>query len=256
MAYNSRGDIITAIGPASTMLPNEFTNGFTQVDREGEVVESAFIHDSLYDFIFSSERKDVIQNAAKNLYDSGCPLANQTVKTRLEKLADEPMPPRHLWQNVEAGIIAVSHKSRSGEYRYQIGAQRAAPVIVCAQRLCAELDNKDYFFAGIARTKSVRPYDDGMGPTTDEMFTISLKGKVTMLNNGPSPIMMGDNVEWTFDDSTTLHDSVLTKRQKLGDAQGPRRIVMQPQTDTGERVFGRALNFAKRGERIDILLKN
>jgi hypothetical protein len=238
------------------MLPNEFTNGFTQVDREGEVVESAFVHDSLYDFIFSSDRTEMINKAKNELYHENCPLENLTVFNRLKALADEPMPPRHQWQTVEAGIIAVSHKSRSAEYRNQIGAQRAAPVIVCAQRLCAELDNKDYFFAGIARTKSVRPYDDGMGPTTDEMFTISLKGKVTMLNNGPSPIMMGDNVEWTFDDSTTLPDSVLTKRQKLGDAQGPRRIVMQPQTDTGERVFGRALNFAKRGERIDILLKN
>jgi hypothetical protein len=79
-------------------------------------------------------------------------------------------------------------------------------------------DEKNYFFAGVVRSKSVRNPDDGIGkqlvhpipttfailfhfpnrlwhnhvpftgPQTDEFFTLSIGGMVTMLNNSGSPI--------------------------------------------------------------------
>lgn len=251
---NGPGDVLTAIGPGSTLYPNTFSNGYTIVDREGEVCETAFIHDSLYADIFSDEHRKMLTEMA-NLYDVAGPLPNSEIKDRLLKIANEERPERHLWQTVQPGTVAVFHKSRSAEFRNQIGSQRAAPVIVYAQGLAAQTDNKNYSFAGITRTNSIRPYDDGLGITVDEMFTIALRGKVTMLNNGPDVILNGDYVEWTFDDVSTTSDAMNVKRQKLGEKLGPRLIVIQRQESTAERVFGRALNFAKRGERLDILLK-
>ncbi len=58
-------------------------------------------------------------------------------------------------------------------FRQYMAAETAAPVIACAACLLHEEMNQ-WFFAGVARSKSVREIDDGVGPTTDEFFTLSI----------------------------------------------------------------------------------
>ena len=55
---------------------------------------------------------------------------------------------------------------------------------------------RNFYFAGVARSKSVREPDDGVGPKTDEFFTLSIGGMVTVLNTSGTPIHPGDLVEW------------------------------------------------------------
>lgn len=85
------------------------------------------------------------------------------------------------------------------------------------------------------------------GPKTDEFFTVSIGGMVTMLNSSGEPIHPGDLVEWCFY-STGTHQG---KRQK----QGPRRVGITIASISSPKVIGRALSFAKAGETLDVLLK-
>ena len=107
---------------------------------------------------------------------------------------------------------------------------------------------KDYFFAGVARSKSVRSADDGIGPSVDEFFTLSIGGMVTVLNTSGVPIHAGDLVEWTFLSPKAIANP--TKRQK----SGPRRVGIKMASVSSPKVIGRALSFAKSGEPIDLLL--
>jgi hypothetical protein len=110
-------------------------------------------------------------------------------------------------------------------------------------------DEKQYQYAGVARTKSVRTDDDGLGPTTDEPFTLAIGGMVTCLNNGPNNIFAGDMVEWAFETTDSMNKS---KRRRT---TTPRRIVLKTASLLSDKIVGRALSFAKAGEPIDILLK-
>jgi hypothetical protein len=59
-------------------------------------------------------------------------------------------------------MICVSRKKKTAVFRQYTAAETAVPVIACAA--CLEKDTeKNYYFAGIARSKSVRTPDDGMG---------------------------------------------------------------------------------------------
>ena len=49
-----------------------------------------------------------------------------------------------------------------------MAAETAVPVIACAACLPAA-EEKNFFFAGVARSKSVRGPDDGIGPSVDEV---------------------------------------------------------------------------------------
>ena len=60
------------------------------------------------------------------------------------------------------------------------------PVIGCGSCLKLE-DEKNFFFAGVCRSKSVRTADDGIGPTTDEFFTLSLGGMVSAAQSVVAP---------------------------------------------------------------------
>jgi hypothetical protein len=86
--------------------------------------------------------------------------------------------------------------------------------------------------------------------TRDEFFTLSIGGMATVLNSSAKAIMPGDMVEWTVDTKTDLSKS-LGKRES-----GPRRIGIQTSKTAGSaREIGRALSFARRGETLDILIK-
>ena len=95
------------------------------------------------------------------------------------------------------------------------------------------------FTAGVCRSKSVRGPDDGVGPTVDEFFTLSLGGMVTLLNTSAENIFAGDLVEWTL--SFANADKSHAKRAR----HGPRRIGIKTATVSSPKVIGRALSFAK-----------
>jgi hypothetical protein len=84
-------------------------------------------------------------------------------------------------------MICLSRKKRTAVFRQYVAAETAAPVIACAACLPAG-DEKNYFFSGVARSKSVRQPDDGVGPSVDEFFTLSIGGMATILNTSGTPI--------------------------------------------------------------------
>ena len=105
----------------------------------------------------------------------------------------------------------------------------------------------------MARSKSVRPIDDGVGPQIDEFFTLAIGGMCTLLNNSGTVLYPGDMLEWCFYNQKA-YTSVGSKGAARGNAR-PRRITVKVATAASERVIGRALSFAKPGETFDLLLK-
>lgn len=228
-------DVISAIGPGSDLLPNNTIEGYQPVSRNGEVTQNAFIDSFQWNTIIDKERNSTMQNnAAPERFD---PILNNEVQ-----------PAFHEWATVHPGFICVFQKNRSTRYRHHASAETAVPVIACAQLLSSQ-NNSMYQFAGIARSKSVRDYDDvANGMKRDEFFTLHIGGPVTLLNNGNEAIQQGDPVEWTFMDKREV--STNPKRQKVG----PRRIQVRKAKSSHRRVFGKALGYAKRGEPLDVLV--
>jgi hypothetical protein len=171
------------------------------------------------------------------------------------ELQFETKPHFHEWATVMPGMICVAEKKKDSHYRRYMACETAVPVISSCACLPV-LDEKDYFFAGVCRSKSVRSADDGIGPSVDEFFTVSIGGMVTVLNTSGKPIHPGESVKWTFfpvSVKANSYDNPL-KRQK---SYGPRRICVTT-VDTGKidsQIIGRALSYAKQGESFDILLK-
>ena len=93
----------------------------------------------------------------------------------------------HEWATVQPGMICIARKKKTAVFRQYVAAETAVPVIVCAACL-PKADEKNYFFAGVARSKSVRSPDDGIGPTVDEFFTVSIGGMATLLNTSGGPM--------------------------------------------------------------------
>ena len=140
-------------------------------------------------------------------------------------------------------------KDSSTTYRNRLETETAVPVISCAQ-LLTEHDNNKFEFAGIARSQSVRDYDDIQnGMKRDDHFTLAYGGKVTLLNQSNGPINRGDRIEWTFMDDQA--GPPLNKKQKTG----PRRIILRKAGDDPSRIIGRALSNARRSENFDLLLQ-
>lgn len=120
----------------------------------------------------------------------------------------------------------------------------------------------------MARSKSVRPIDDGVGPQIDEFFTLAIGGMCTLLNNSGTIIYPGDMLEWTFYNQKP-YSSAASKGANRGNANpvrsnakhvvgrlaltsaplhyAQRRITVKIATAASERVIGRALSFAKPG---------
>jgi len=233
--YPSGTKFQSFIGPSDPTLRRSEIEGYQPVSRIGEIVVNAFIDG--YEFATLDEhitRKELSGVTALN-----------------SDLVSEYKPPFHEWASALPGMIALSRKSRAATFRNYVAAETAAPVIVCAA--CQHKDTEDsWFFAGITRSKSVRTPDDGVGPQTDEFFTLSIGGMATIQNTGVDAVFPGDVLEWSF-----LSDTVGTvddryKRQKTSQ---PRRIGVKVADPLSDRVIGRALSFAKAGEAMDILIK-
>lgn len=162
--------------------------------------------------------------------------------TRCVRPADE-------WATALPGMICLSRKARNATFRNYLAAETATPVIACCACLTHD-DARNFYFAGVCRSKSVRPIDDGSGPQVDEFFTLAIGGMATILNNSKDAIFPGDMIEWTF--FSEGNQSAKNKRHK----GNPRRIGIRTASPTSERVIGRCLSFAKAGETVDILLKS
>ena len=152
-------------------------------------------------------------------------------------------------------MICVSRKSRNATFRGYTAAETATPVISCCACLKDE-DMKNFYFAGICRSKSVRPIDDGVGPQIDEFFTLAIGGMCTLLNNSGTSIFPGDMLEWTFYNEGPGMQGALAKAHPTRGTGKPRRITVKIATAASERVIGRALSFSKPGETFDLLLKS
>ena len=158
----------------------------------------------------------------------------------------------HEWATVQPGMICLARKKKTAVFRQYVAAETAVPVIACAACL-PKAQEKDYFFAGVARSKSVRTPDDGIGPNVDEFFTVSIGGMVTVLNTSGTQIHPGDLVEWCFisPKADASANSGSNKRLKTG----PRRVGIKTASVSSPKVIGRALSFAKSGETMDVLIK-
>tara|TARA_B100001057_G_scaffold21230_1_gene19662 strand:- start:2342 stop:2881 length:540 start_codon:yes stop_codon:yes gene_type:complete len=141
------------------------------------------------------------------------------------------------WATVQPGMICIARKKKTAVFRQYIAAETAVPVIACAACLPKE-DEKNYFFAGIARSKSVRTPDDGIGPNVDEFFTVFIGGMATILNTSGGPIYPGDLVEWCLFGTGTDK----SPRAK----QGPRRVGIQVASVSSPKIIGRALSVSQR----------
>ena len=160
--------------------------------------------------------------------------------------AVEYKPHFHHWATVLPGMICLSRKARNTTFRNYVASETATPVIGCAAGLKSD-DARNFFFAGICRSKTVRTIDDGNGPSVDEFFTLAIGGMATLLNNSASPVYPGDMIEWTL-----YNESKLTHRTGKEDV---RRIGIAVASPISERVIGKCLSFAKSGETFDLLIK-
>ena len=151
--------------------------------------------------------------------------------------AVEYKPHFHEWATVQPGMICLARKKKTAVFRQYIAAETAVPVIACAACLPKD-DEKNYFFAGVARSKSVRTPDDGIGPNVDEFFTVSIGGMATILNTSNGPIYPGDLIEWCLSGTGTSKSA----RAK----QGPRRIGIQVASVSSPKIIGRALSVSQR----------
>lgn len=232
---NSMVDFQSYAGPGDKGLRNTELEGYQPVSRIGEVAMNAFV-DS-YEFTTVDD-----QLLRKNMVAAPADLDGANGDEVVEY-----KPMFHEWATVQPGMICLARKKRTAVFRQYVAAETAVPVVACAACLPMSSE-KNYFFAGVARSKSVRNPDDGIGPNMDEFFTVSIGGMVTLLNTSGQPIHPGDLIEWCFFSKKGTHQG---KRAR----QGPRRVGITVASVSSPKIIGRALTFAKAGESLDLLLK-
>lgn len=229
-------DFQSYAGPGDKNLPMTEVSGYQPVSRIGEVVCNAFVDAYEYGSI-----PDDHKSLKYSDMSSVPPVPPNATEPPVEHL-----PHFHEWATVQPGMVCLARKKKTAVFRQYVAAETAVPVIACAACL-PKAAEENYFFAGIARSKSVRTPDDGVGPTVDEYFTVSIGGMATILNTSGGPVFPGDLIEWT------LH-SAGTSNAARGKAL-PRRVAVQVASVSSPKIIGRCLSFAKRGETFDILLK-
>jgi hypothetical protein len=221
------------------------------VSRIGESVVNAFVDPYEFGVLAGSiSQKELTGEAYKN--KEGAAFSTETgdpvLAADLGTAIVEQRCHFYEWATAYVGMLAVQRKQRSN-YRPQVAAETAAPVIVCAN-MRTPTDEYDFQFAGIVRSNSVRTVDDSLGPKEDEFFTLTIAGPQTILNNSSSIIHPGDQLSWTFYSEGGKNSD--RSRAKNG---SPRRIGIKVSDYTDESRFGRALTFAKPGQMLDVLVQ-
>ena len=241
----------TYMGPTDPNLRHSEIEGYQPVSRIGEVVINCFIDSYEFTALPESVQVKEVEPKGTDKNQDG-----SLIDPRGDKILDgvyEHKPHFHEWATALPGMICVSRKARNSTFRNYVAAETATPVISCCACLKAD-DMKHFYFAGVARSKSVRPIDDGVGPQIDEFFTLAIGGMCTLLNNSGTVLYPGDMLEWCFYNQKA-YSSAASKGAARGNAN-PRRITVKIATTASESVIGRALSFAKPGETFDLLLKS
>ena len=146
----------------------------------------------------TKDQIEALKNAVTNAAD---PAARAVAQAEYNKWKDykhddqiETKPHFHEWASALPGMICVSRKARNSTFRNYVAAETATPVVSCCACMKIE-DESNFYFAGVCRSKSVRPLDDGVGPSVDEFFTLAIGGMVTLLNNSGTSVFPGDMLE-------------------------------------------------------------
>ena len=234
-------------GPSDPMLRSNAIEGYTQVSRVGEQVINCFVDPYEFGVVPDSFTQAEMEGLA---YNDGTGLKNPADGTPYtgDKNDVETKPHFYEWATATTGMLAVARKQRS-TFRNYVAAETAAPVIVSAAGK-GPLDELDFQFAGATRSNSVRTMDDGIGPTTDEYFTLTIGGPATILNNSKDVIHAGDMIAWTF-----FSEDASTAGKKRAAHGSVRRIGIRVAEFQDECKIGRALNFAKPGQPFDIMVQ-
>ena len=150
-------------------------------------------------------------------------------------------------------MILVGRREKMNTVASHRSSEKGLEVVSCAYGIAPD-DMPKWFFAGITRSKSVTPIDDGAGPQTDEWFTTALAGMATLVNNSRFPIGPGDELAWTIKDEF-YPDKVGKPEQVLSNGY-PRRITVEKimTGDTSAFKIGRALTYARPDETFDLLI--
>lgn len=244
-AYQSSSDFQSYMGPGDKYLAsNDSISGNQPVSRIGEIVLNAFVDPYefstlAHDYLTAEQLHGHLQTEARHANDASSNLTH-------DQSPVEYKPMFHEWATVHPGLICLSRKKKTAAFRQYAAVETAVPVIACAACLPKD-DEKNYFFAGIARSKSVRSPDDGIGPNVDEFFTVSIGGMQQIINTSNGPIFPGDLIEWTFANGGTAGE----RRSK----SSPRRIAVSVASVSSPKIIGKALSFAKKGETFDILIR-
>jgi len=235
-------------GPTDSRLEHTTLDGYQPVSRIGEVVINAFVDahefaalkpslkridlDPAATLATVANNKALPPGAPDNGYGDDNDYKNETV---------EHKPHFHEWASVTPGMICLSRKARNATFRNYVAAETATPVIGCAACLPTE-DAKQFYFAGVCRSKTVRPIDDGVGPSVDEFFTLAIGGMATLQNNSKDSVFPGDMIEWTLYGEANAEFGAVgdrgqgpLKRQKTM----PRRVSIKVASPTSERLIGR-----------------
>ena len=199
-------------GPGDPMMPRDEISGYQGPTRVGERVLNCFVDPYEWEAL---------------------PLGSER-------------PHFHEWATAHAGMVLITRKKKSENFRFYQAAETAMPVIACAAGL-DKAKRSDFHFAGICRTKSVRTIDDTIGPKEDEYFTATIGGMQTVLNTSGDNIYVNDLIEWTLEPA---HEASKKRKSPLG----PLRIGVKRSTPSSPYKFGRALSFAKKGELMDVLV--
>ena len=228
-------------GPTDSRLEHTTLEGYQPVSRIGEVVINAFVDAHEFASLPPQLKRSEFDPTA-----AGAP-------GYLEEIV-ETKPHFHEWASVLPGNICLSRKARNATFRNYVAAETATPVIGCAACIPAE-EAKQFYFAGICRSKTVRPIDDGVGPSVDEFFTLAIGGMATLQNNSKESVFPGDMIEWCLYNEKNSDDGAGTVGPLTRTKQFPRRVSIKIASPTSERIIGRCLSFAKSGDEFDLLIR-
>ena len=218
-------------GPSDSQLRGNAVSGYTQVSRVGESVINSFVDPYEFGLVPAALTKmelvgDAFRKDDDKLFETKDPA---TEVTGLNPIV-ETKPHFYEWATAYTGMIAVQRRQRS-TFRAYVAAETAAPVIVCAAGK-NPIDEFDFQFAGVVRSNSVRTMDDGVGPTEDEYFTLTIGGPQTILNTSPGVIHPGDAIAWCFYSEDKAKTGAGIQRQSKG---SPRRIGIRVKTGPMKR---------------------
>jgi len=226
-------------GPTDSRLEHTTLDGYQPVSRIGEVVINAFVDAHEFASLPPQLKRNELDPTAQ-----GADLGD-VVETK---------PHFHEWASVLPGNICLSRKARNATFRNYVAAETATPVIGCASCIPAD-EAKQFYFAGICRSKTVRPIDDGVGPSVDEFFTLAIGGMATLQNNSKESVFPGDMIEWCLYNEKGYDDNNGNSGPLMRTKQFPRRVSIKIASPTSERIIGRCLSFAKSGDTFDLLIR-